>query len=578
MTKSENKVGRPRSPAWKLFPYRNTTRLGKQQSKPTCIKCGKVFATENISKLIRHLNVCPKRNELTVYEKVLAKAAPSEVLHVAGSEESANKAARAPHGAYEDRCAPEDVEEFLLLLGTWAVACDIPMDALSSDFFKQMITSCRPKLSAALPTSPGEAIEGRLLQRIQTDLTAEKQAYIEKGHYLTLITDGWTDFFQAGYVSCCLYSGRERSSLFYRNIRPDAEQETPEYYYYFDAVCNVIEEVGPSKFTAVVFENCSTMMRVGELVEENYKNIYSVGCTAHLLNLLDEDIFAIEFFKTTLAECVDIIKYIKNRQVLCAVYKRLKGDLKVPGIGLCLPVEARCAASIRCIQSIDENWRVLEAVLNDAQYLAFKEAQATAVQKENLKAFESRLNDADFKAKLMKVLRMTNQLADIIHVVEQYKTPLLSQVIPAIEPLWDTITSRAPTLLAGGDDEVGAAVKLLIGERFVQLARPIGWLAAALDPRNHDLLLSRRDRFREKIMNIIDRECENGSARGQLLVEWWKWLSQSGFHDWAFLKESLLGQDFSPALWWEAEGDHLPALQALAKRVLTIPATIPAEE
>eukprot|EP00957_Ditylum_brightwellii_P093173 7093853-Ditylum_brightwellii.AAC.1 len=74
------------------------------------------------------------------------------------------------------------------------------------------------------------------------------------------------------------------SAMFYSSTNLDGERETSEYY--FNVVNNVIKEVGPSRFTAVVFDNCSTMNLVGELVEENYKHIYFVGCSAHLLNLL----------------------------------------------------------------------------------------------------------------------------------------------------------------------------------------------------------------------------------------------------------------------------------------------------
>eukprot|EP00958_Prasinococcus_capsulatus_P021846 scaffold3020_cov342-Prasinococcus_capsulatus_cf.AAC.13 len=568
-------AGRPEGPAWELFPMIN--------GKPTCVKCGKQFNSFNIAKLKPHLNVCPKRDELTASERrTFMKGGVTELVRVitpgdseAAGAEHATRARPRTLDTYVDRCSPADVEEFLLRLGKWVVGCAIPMNTLSSEWFKELITFLRPAIARAMPKSLRKIIAGRVLQRLHTDLQEQMQTHVEEGQYLTLISDGWTNCAQAGVISCCLYFGMAGSAMFYSSTNLDGERETSEYY--FNVVNNVIKEVGPSRFIAVVFDNCSTMNLVGELVEENYKHIYFVGCSAHLLNLLVKDIFAIEFFKTTLDECVDIVKYIKNRQVLSAIYKRLKRELKVPGIGLCLPVETRWASSIRCIHSVDENFKVLEEVLRNAQYLAFKGAQTSAVQKEKLKAFESRVNDPDFRAKLMKVLRMTNKLADLIYFIEQDKVPQLSQVIPAIEPLWDAVESTAPTLFAGIDDGVGTAVKERIDERFMQIARPIAWLAAGLDPRNHDQLCS-QGLIRNKIMSIFDRESEAGSDHGQLVREWRKWELKTGFHPWAFAEGSLEGNDFMPAAWWAAEGHHLPALQALAQRVLTIPATSAAAE
>ena len=51
-----------------------------------------------------------------------------------------------------------------------------------------------------------------------------------------------------------------------------------------------------------------------------------------------------------------------------------------------------------------------------------------------------------------------------------------------------------------------------------------------------------------------------------------------GFDIDAFDTASLSVSDFNPAHLWAVEGDKLPALQALAKRVLTIPATSAAAE
>lgn len=61
-----------------------------------------------------------------------------------------------------------------------------------------------------------------------------------------------------------------------------------------EAICEVNEDVGPMKFTAVVTDNANVMQTSWKIIEERYPYIAAHGCAAHGVNLLIKDIVTLQ--------------------------------------------------------------------------------------------------------------------------------------------------------------------------------------------------------------------------------------------------------------------------------------------
>lgn len=74
----------------------------------------------------------------------------------------------------------------------------------------------------------------------------------------------------------------------------------------------VIEDIGKHKFIAIVTDAEAAMQAAKRRVMNKYPHIMAVRCIAHHINLITKDILSIEWAKSTLKKCQQIVSFFHN--------------------------------------------------------------------------------------------------------------------------------------------------------------------------------------------------------------------------------------------------------------------------
>ena len=82
--------------------------------------------------------------------------------------------------------------------------------------------------------------------------------------------------------------------------------------YVADVIGEIIENIGPSKISAIVSDNAANVWNARVILQEKYPNIENVRCIAHAVNLIACDIVK-ESFGDCLLRKVNILgSFFKN--------------------------------------------------------------------------------------------------------------------------------------------------------------------------------------------------------------------------------------------------------------------------
>ena len=120
--------------------------------------------------------------------------------------------------------------------------------------------------------------------------------------------DGWTSPVGQSFYAFIIFtkSGKE----FIHSIQ-NLSKESHTSQYISEKIIEVIELVGPEKFSAVVSDNASSMVKAKKLVNEKYENITPIRCIDHQINLITTDICKLTFAQDRLKKCMKVVRFFK---------------------------------------------------------------------------------------------------------------------------------------------------------------------------------------------------------------------------------------------------------------------------
>lgn len=206
--------------------------------------------------------------------------------------------------------------------------------------------------------------------------------------------------------------------------------------------------------TSFVTDNAANVSKMRqELEQDENVNLIAYGCSAHIFNLLAHDLTDKDKKLSSAKEQVmKIIKYFRNHQMPCAIYKELGGS------ALILPSEVRWNTMADSLESYLQNWPILCKVCEENREIIDKEI-IKLIQK-----FDLKKNAED----LLKRLKETAVATD----KAQQDTCGLSDVVS----IWKNLEKEFETFK--NNDVMG-----LVKERMNMALTPAHYLAFILDPR-----------------------------------------------------------------------------------------------
>ncbi|GBG71196.1 hypothetical protein CBR_g8499, partial [Chara braunii] len=142
---------------------------------------------------------------------------------------------------------------------------------------------------------------------------------------------------------------------------------------YFDILSRVIHEIGEEAAVGVVMDNAATCVAAGQMIEAEFKHIFSVPCTAHNIDLIFEQFGKIGWVDIVLKKAAEVVNFFMNHTK----------DLYLP-LQTCLT---------------DKDWK--ESIVLPGQRHLFPAATATIL-------------DNDFRVGAEKVQKTSAQLLDLL--------------------------------------------------------------------------------------------------------------------------------------------------------------------
>ncbi|GBC25662.2 ribonuclease H-like domain-containing protein [Rhizophagus irregularis DAOM 181602=DAOM 197198] len=185
------------------------------------------------------------------------------------------------------------------------VCCGIPFHLVQHPFFVDFIKILCPAYS--LPSR--QQLSANMLNSEISHIQIKINGILENETCLTLGLDGWTSPVGQSFYAFIIFtkSGKE----FIHSIQ-NLSKESHTSQYIAKKIIEVIESVGAEKFSAVVSDNASSMVKAKKLVNEKYENIMPIRCIDHQINLITTDICKLPFAENLLKKCIKIVRFFKT--------------------------------------------------------------------------------------------------------------------------------------------------------------------------------------------------------------------------------------------------------------------------
>ena len=345
-SEKKSSVGRKKSQVWDHFDIFGEKKHGHVGC--ICRLCNWKRAVGKASEMVDHLALsCPKASS-DVKQIFLEEVRKRSALNI--NDETATKKARTTQKKITSMFESSELEASKIArcnraLTRLFVCCGIPFRVVSNPFFIDFVKSLCPAYE--LPNRV--TLAGSWVNQELTNILTVADSEVRSSGNVTLGLDGWCDPNGRSIYAFILIlpSGKE-----YIHSLNDFSLHLHTADFISKEILKVIDDVGAEKFSAVVSDNASTMVKAKRLVNEKYPHIIPVRCITHHINLLTNDIMKHEFSRLTISKCMKIVKYFHQSYKAGAL---LSEDIKknlIDGGGLKGYCKTRWTTAFDCLESI----------------------------------------------------------------------------------------------------------------------------------------------------------------------------------------------------------------------------------
>lgn len=189
-------------------------------------------------------------------------------------------------------------------------------------------------------------------------------------------------------------------------------------------VMDEVERETGAVVAGVLADNASNMRAAWELLEET-RPIFGGGCSAHVLNLLIQDVCENDFFKAVHTKALGITTYVRDHHaVLSQFLSTLSETYNNHRRALVVPVSTRWYSLHACFVRVLENKSVLKKLFTEPQFadLIRNSASSTAAR-EKLSRVKNAIKDIGFWRKLEQVVAFLDRVIETLRELESDNCP-----------------------------------------------------------------------------------------------------------------------------------------------------------
>ena len=427
-----NKGGRPKDPIWQHF-----TEIQKEkQNVAKCNECGYVLAGKP-NRMKGHFEKCKRDHGNASDAKVPQKrnrseSPPSKRLAVSDSllQPQINVI----------KTSSDKKGELDLQIAKFFYACNIPFNVAEHTEFLKTIKLLRPGYS---PPNR-KTISGDLLDKVSEEMHGKMKKELD-GKTATLVQDGWSNCHNDPVIASSVQSGGK--TFFLDSYDTGSMPKTAENC---KSLCEESIERTKQKYNCtirtVVTDNARNMNKMRDALKQDHPDIIVYGCSAHLLNLLGEDITPSNVIK----HAKDVNKYFRNHHRPCAWLNEIGESVKPQ-----LPGDTRWKSQLTCLESFVKNRRFYQQICEEHE----NEIDANISKK---------ILDMSIYRNAKDLIEQLRPVASAIDTCQSDKT---------------SIADACHTWLSLGEDQLLSVHKILLTKRIKQAVTPEHIAAYKLHPK-----------------------------------------------------------------------------------------------
>ncbi|XP_011872581.1 PREDICTED: uncharacterized protein LOC105564652, partial [Vollenhovia emeryi] len=274
---------------------------------------------------------------------------------------------------------------------------------------------------------------------------------------LSIVTDGWTNIRGENLINFMISTPEP---IFLKSVAPGKERETAKFLSgeIFKIIDDLVkDDVDVKSIFLIVTDNAANMRAAWHLVNEKYPHIVTIGCCAHSLNLLVNDIIKQPGVQSIKKKVKRVIKEFKNHHVINAVFNlQQKEKYGSKAISLKLPPKTRWFYLVISLYSIRSNKAAMQATVIEENLDVKKEIRDLV------------LDNDGFWEPISELNKLLIQISNAISKVESDKT-ILSEVFQLTKRLSLDVPLAVDASSILTDDEK-VKVNKAIAERLLVLA------------------------------------------------------------------------------------------------------------
>jgi len=344
--------GRKHDIIWQYFNAKDRSR--SMQSK--CRECG-ISVSSRAYRLKQHLKQCKKQGN----RKSLAPTSTSSALE---SKEK-HTVKEAGLKSFIKTLTSKETKEIHRGMARFIFSCNLPFRTVENPFFQQLLKQANPATTFPSRKQLGE----KFLDEIFEETVGIVRNKV-RGSNVTIMQDGWSTGQNEAVICHCIHSHYQNHFL--NVVTPGINQKTADYCSRIlsEAIMEA-ENVLSCKVVALVTDNCNTMLALRELIVQKYPQLITLGCQAHVLNLLGNDISNSKI----LDDVIYVQKFFKNHHYEGARLKQMRKNRPK------IPATTRWNSSLDSIRSYIENEPTYVQIMRDSQSNAHKDKRLKSILK-----------------------------------------------------------------------------------------------------------------------------------------------------------------------------------------------------
>lgn len=394
-----------------------------------------------------------------------------------------------------------------------------------------------------------------LLDRTYNHVNKIANAYLDSTEYASIVIDGWTNIRRDAIINIIAINP---SPIFLKSV--DTKGIKKDANYMFALVDQVIQELNPTKVTALISDNENKMNALAVLVQKKYKHIIFNGCAAHKLNTMLREMYRCPAIKSTIDSTKDIVYEIRSHHALLARYRELVNEDTPENSGeLNFYSDTRFAGSIMMLQSYIRAIKYLSAMASDSKCSMSHDAKMRIL---SIEPFEK------FNESIEHCALLFQPISDCIHKIEA-DGATLADLIHQIKLLEKSFITNIPIL---NRDERKQIDKCFENTKDA-IKTPSAMLAYILNPSYIGCSLTSDEKMAALMfLSIYGRQLDLNEEQKRINESYKQYINKEGY----FAKSVIWSFDISnPISWWrfiKLQSDH-SLLADIALHVLHIQPT-----